>query len=49
MSKNTTLNDTVETTVNITKDENFKDVIRYKAIASLLIKLTIPDLKIKLW
>lgn len=43
MSKNSTLKDTVNAVTNITKDENFKDVIRYKGIAALLVKLTIPE------
>lgn len=43
MSKNSTLGDTLLTSENILKDENFKDVIRYKAIAALLIKFTIPE------
>lgn len=47
MSKNSTLGDTVLTTNCINKDENFKDVIRYKAIASLLIKFAIPEFKDK--
>lgn len=33
MSKNNTLADTAVSLVNSTKDENFKDIIRYKAIA----------------
>ena len=43
MSKNSTLKDTVNSVTNITKDENFKDVIRYKGIAALLVKLTVPE------
>lgn len=41
--KNSTLADTAISLVNSTKDENFKDVIRYKAIASLLVKFAIPE------
>lgn len=47
MSKNNTLADTAVSLVNSTKDENFKDIIRYKAIAALLVKLTIPEFKDK--
>lgn len=43
MSKNSTLADTAISLANSTKDENFKDIIRYKAIAALLVKLTIPE------
>lgn len=47
MSKNNTLADTAVSLVSSTKDENFKDIIRYKAIAALLVKLTIPEFKDK--
>ena len=43
MGKNSTLYDSAVTIDSITKDENFKDVIRYKAIAALLIKFAIPE------
>lgn len=43
MSKNSTLPNTMNEINSIQKDENFKDVIRYKAIAALLIKFTIPE------
>lgn len=47
MSKNDTLVDSLETNFKITRDENFKDAIRYKAIAAIIVKLVIPYFKDK--
>lgn len=47
MSKNDALADTAVSLVSCTKDENFKDIVRYKAIAALIVKLTIPEFKDK--
>lgn len=47
MSKNSTLANTMNEVDSIQKDENFKDVIRYKAIAALLVKFTIPEFRNK--
>ena len=43
MGKNSTLKDSINSISEISRDENFKDVVRYKAIAALLVKLTIPE------
>ncbi len=45
MSKNDTLNDSLTTVNCMTRDENFKDIVRYKAIAALLVKFAIPEFK----
>lgn len=45
MGKNDTLADSLSGEVTISRDESFKDIIRYKAIAAIIIKYAIPDFK----
>ena len=48
MSKNSTLKDTIEESLDITEDEVFKNVVRYKAIAAIIVKGIIPEFYDKL-
>ena len=43
MSKNDTLKDSISRPFEIKKDENFKDIVRYKAITALIVKSTIQE------
>lgn len=45
MGKNSNVADSVYNTESIMKDESFKDLARYKCMASIFIKLLIPEFK----
>ena len=45
MSKNDSIVNAISSTNSILKDESFKDLVRYKCMASILIKLTVPEFK----
>lgn len=47
MAKNSNMSGTVSKTFKITEDRSFKDIIRYKAIASIVLKFAIPEFKDK--
>lgn len=45
MSKNSSAATSIVNTKSIMRDESFKDLARYKCIAAILIKFTIPEFK----
>lgn len=47
MAKNSNMSDTADRTFRITEDRSFKDIVRYKAIASIVLKFAIPEFKDK--
>lgn len=47
MAKNSTVSDLVNKPFKITEDRSFKSIIRFKAIAAVVLKFAIPEFKDK--
>lgn len=47
LAKNSTVSDLVNKPFKITEDRSFKDILRFKAIAAIVLKFAIPELKDK--
>lgn len=47
MAKNSTVADLVDKSFKITQDRSFKDIIRFKAIAAIVLKFAVPEFRNK--